>query len=277
MDSISKPGLYIIATPIGNLKDITLRALEILAKSDIILCEDTRVTSKLLTAYNIQVQLKIYNDQSTEKDRNYIKDLLSQNKIISLVSDAGTPLISDPGYKLIEDLKKHDFYITSLPGASSVLIALTLSGLPSDKFSFYGFLPSKQEARRKFLEDKKSVSHTMIFFETATRLLDTLTTIAEIYHNRKIVIARELTKKFEEVKTGTALELVNYYNNHTLKGEIVLLIDGSEDLPEDLASEIQVLLRHTTAKTASLILSELKGINKNAVYKQILKLSNTNE
>lgn len=278
MDNNLKSGLYIVATPIGNLQDISLRGLDILAKSDIILCEDTRVTSKLLAHYNIKAKFRVYNDHSTEKDREYIKDLIFQNMVVSLVSDAGTPLISDPGYKLIQELKANNLYYTAAPGASSLLTALVLSGLPSDKFSFFGFVPSKKEVCRKFFEEKKHIENTMIFFETAARLLNTLTTLDNVYQNRKIVIARELTKKFEEIKEGSAKELISYYNNNTLKGEIVLLIAGYENIPqENFSKEIEIMLKYTNVKTTSLILSKLKKVSKNVIYKQALKIAKIDE
>ena len=194
--------LTIISLPIGNLKDITIRALEELESSDLIFCEDTRTTIKLLNHYNIKNKLMSYHEHSDVKTRKFIIDEIENGKNVSLVSDAGTPLISDPGYKLVKELKKRNLRVTSCPGPSSPIAAITLSGLPSDKFLFSGFLPVKVKAKKDYLEELKNIKSTLIFFESSNRIIKTLETILEIFGNRKISICRELTKKFEEIITS---------------------------------------------------------------------------
>lgn len=271
-------GLYIIATPIGNIKDITIRALETLEQVDLILCEDTRITHKLLNYYKIDTPTKCYNDHSTEKDRNQIIQHIQNQQAIALVSDAGTPLISDPGYKLVRQLHEHNLPITSLPGASAAITALTLSGLPTDRFIFLGFMPSKQKARINLLNEVKDSNATLITYETSPRLLTTLEDIkTHLGENREISISRELTKKFEEVKLGNAESIINYYNqpDHPLKGEIVITIappHPKEWNNETLAALITETLENHSLKETVKIITEQTGINRNTVYEKALKL-----
>ncbi len=192
------PGLYIIATPIGNLSDITLRALEFLKSADLIVCEDTRVTAKLLGHYGIKKPLLSYNDHNGEERRPKIMEALADKKHVALVSDAGTPLISDPGFKLAREALAEGHYVTTMPGASSVLAALCLSGLPSDRFFFAGFLPPKKEACRREIEALAAVPSTLVFFESARRLSETLILLKEALGDRQAAIVREITKLYEE-------------------------------------------------------------------------------
>ncbi|MDX1738240.1 MAG: 16S rRNA (cytidine(1402)-2'-O)-methyltransferase, partial [Alphaproteobacteria bacterium] len=220
-----KPGLYIVATPIGNLRDITLRALDIFEAADIVLCEDTRITKRLLNAYGIQKQLLAYHDHNADKMRPKVIEELQAGKIIAQASDAGTPLISDPGYKLVRDCLDNNFDVYPIPGASAPLTALAAAGLPSDKFMFIGFLPTKKMARISHLRENNPENTTLICFESPKRLSSAIKDIAEVWPDRQIVVARELTKMFEEFKRGTATELSAYYEEASApKGEIVILL-----------------------------------------------------
>ena len=198
-----------VATPIGNLQDITLRALELLKIADLIACEDTRVSGKLLSAYGIKCPLLSYNDHNAGERRPKIFDALADGKKVVLISDAGTPLVSDPGYKLVRDAIEEGFYVTALPGASSVIVGLCLSGLPSERFFFAGFLSSKKEARKKDIEALVAIPSTLLFFESARRLIDCLSALHDGLGNRQAAVMRELTKLHEETKRGTLQE---YYN-----------------------------------------------------------------
>lgn len=223
-----KPGLYIVSTPIGNLNDITLRALDVLKSSDIIFCEDTRVSNKLLVKHQIKASLKVYNDNSDISSRNNIKKLIEEGKIISLISDAGTPLISDPGYKLVRDLKSSGLYVDVIPGPCAAIAALTLSGLTTDKFYFAGFLPKTREGKLKTFNSLSNMQCTLIFYETALRLVTTLEIALEVFGNRKANVAREITKLYQESNTASLSELIDHYKLFHPKGEIVFSIYGEE-------------------------------------------------
>ena len=200
------PGLYIVATPIGNLGDITRRAADVLARCDAIACEDTRVTRKLVRHLGIAKPLWRYDDHASAEDRARLLAAM-RDKAVALVSDAGTPLVSDPGYRLVREARAEGIAVTSLPGPSAPLAALAQSGLPSDRFLFAGFLPPKDKARRDTLAELASVRATLVFFETAPRLLKSLAAIGEALPGREIAVARELTKLHEECRTGSADEL----------------------------------------------------------------------
>lgn len=216
--------LYIVSTPIGNLKDITLRAIETLQSVDLIAAEDTRHAGILLKHYDISTPVTSYFEHNEQSKSKYLVGLLKEGKQIALISDAGTPGICDPGYRLIVQARENQIPITVIPGATAVIAALTLSGLPPDRFVFEGFLPVKSGARRKRLEAIKSEKRTVIFYESPHRLLKSLKDIEDVLDNPQLSVARELTKKFEELKRGTAGELVTFYENHPVKGELVILI-----------------------------------------------------
>lgn len=216
--------LYIVSTPIGNLKDITLRAIEILKNVDLIAAEDTRHTGILLKHYDIQTPQTSYFEHNKLKKADYLIRLLKEGSDVALVSDAGTPGISDPGYCLINLAQENDIEITVIPGACAAISALTLSGLPMDRFCFEGFLPVKSAARRRKLEELKGERRTIIYYESPHRLLKSLKDIEEVLENPIVAVARELTKKFEELKSGTASEVLEYFSQKKVKGEIVLLI-----------------------------------------------------
>jgi len=217
--------LYIVSTPIGNLKDITLRALETLKAADLIAAEDTRHTRRLLQHYDIKTPLTSYFEHNKFKKADALLEMLKQGKEIALVTDAGTPGISDPGYHLIRLVKQNDIPLTVVPGACALIAALSASGLPPDRFIFLGFLPARQKARRDKLRGAAGEKGTVIFYESPHRLLKTLRDIQEIIGAAQVVCARELTKKFEEIKSGTPGELMEYFLKHKPRGEFVVLFN----------------------------------------------------
>lgn len=270
------PGLYIVATPIGNLRDITLRALEMLQNADLIACEDTRVTAKLLSHYGITAPTISYNDHNGESRRPKILDALSDGKRVALVSDAGTPLISDPGYKLVLAAQSEGHYITALPGASSVMVALCLAGLPTDRFFFAGFLPPKEEACKKELQSLSTIPATLVFFESNRRTSDTLALMAQIWPARLAAVTRELTKLFEESRRGTLEELAAHYATMgDPKGEVVIVVapPGEEALSaRDIETKLALLLKTHSVKEAATILAEQTGQPRKDMYTLALKI-----
>jgi 16S rRNA (cytidine1402-2'-O)-methyltransferase len=276
-----RPGLYIVSTPIGNLNDITIRALETLKNSDIILCEDTRISAKLLAKHNITGSLSIYNDKSDETTRKYIIKNIEAGKVVSLISDAGTPLISDPGYKLVREVKEKGYFIDIAPGVSAPIAALTLSGLPSDRFIFAGFLPKTDIGREKVFLEFAEVDATLIFFDRSTRIVDSLQAALKILGNREANVSRELTKLFQESRTSDIESLIKYYSHNLPKGEIVLLISGKKSLEsseEKLITEIKNLLilgTHTKDITQQLFQKYHKHYKKSKIYKICNSLKGT--
>ena len=206
------PGLYVVSTPIGNLRDITLRALDILASADVVCAEDTRVAHKLLNAFGVSARLRPYHDHNGAQARPALLNELRTGARIALMSDAGTPLISDPGYKLVREAAEQGTPVYAIPGASAPLAALASSGLPTDRFTFAGFPPPKSSARKRFLSEMKSAHGTLIFFEGPSRLAASLADMAEVFGPRPAVVARELTKKFEESRRATLSELAAHYS-----------------------------------------------------------------
>ncbi|MCL2522799.1 MAG: 16S rRNA (cytidine(1402)-2'-O)-methyltransferase [Erysipelotrichales bacterium] len=269
--------LYLVATPIGNISDITIRALELLKSVDIIYCEDKRNSLKLLTHYNIKVPLKSYHEFNKEKASKTIIEDFNKYQKIALISDAGTPVISDPGYELVKILIEKEFNIVSIPGASAFLSALIVSGLETKPFIYYGFLSEKETKRKSELENLRYQKMTLIFYEAPHRLKKTLTAILEVLGNRQIVIARELTKKFEEIIRGTANELLMIEED--LKGEIVLVVEGNKDLPDFSAITIEEHVKSfikdgLTKNEAIKKVAQERNIPKNEVYKKCLNKDN---
>ena len=269
-----QPGLYIVATPIGNLGDVTKRAADVLARCDAIACEDTRVTQKLIRHLGISRPLWRYDDHASPADRaRLIKSM--QNRAVALVSDAGTPLVSDPGYRLVREARAAGVPVTSLPGPSAPVVALTLSGLPSDRFLFAGFLPQKDKAREDTLRELATVPATLIFFDTAPRLAKSLAAIAMVLPGREVSVARELTKLHEECRTGTPGELAAHYAEHPPRGEIVLLI-GPPGEAETSADDADALLREalTTLKPSQAAgeVARATGLDRKALYARALEL-----
>jgi 16S rRNA (cytidine1402-2'-O)-methyltransferase len=267
------PGLYLVATPIGNLEDISLRALFTLAKADFIYCEDTRVTKKLLTHYGLSGSLRVYNDSSTAEVRESILSAIQAGKKIALVSDAGMPLVSDPGYKLVQAVVAHNLYLTCIPGASASLMGLVISGFPTDHFWFKGFLPRKTQELHHVLQNLPA-NETIIFYESANRLIKTLQALIEIPSVCRLAVARELTKKFEEVKRGSAQELLTYYEAHPPQGEVVLLLQTTASPTLiDLDQEInERLLAGERAKEIAQDLAILVKQKKSEIYHRVLEL-----
>lgn len=272
-----KSGLYLVATPIGNLRDITLRAMDTLAMVDVVACEDTRVSGKLFQALGFKVKLIPYHDHNAEIQRPHILQLLGEGKAVALISDAGMPLISDPGYKLVRDCLDQRLYVTSLPGANSPLMALQLSGLPSDHFSFLGFLPSKTKARRDILGVWACVPTTLVIFESASRLQESCQDILAILGDRPMTVTRELTKKFEDVWPSTVSGVLKRLEKDgPPKGEIVLVIGRGQDSGEDidLDSILKAALSEMTMKDAVSSVVAVTGLPKKQVYNAALLLKN---
>ncbi|MCB5424476.1 16S rRNA (cytidine(1402)-2'-O)-methyltransferase [Altererythrobacter sp. CC-YST694] len=268
------PGLYIVATPIGNLGDITMRAADVLARCDAIACEDTRVTAKLLKHLGIRKSLWRYDDHSNEKDRARLLELM-RNQAIALVSDAGTPLISDPGYRLVRDAREEGIAITSLPGASAAIVGLTLSGLPNDRFLFAGFLPVKEKARGDVLAELAAIPATLIFYETAPRLARSLEAIDAVLPGREVAVARELTKLHEECRTGSPAELIAYYEAHPPRGEIVLLVaPPGEDMGQGVDADALLLaaLEHDKPSQAAAQVAKATGLDRKILYARAMEL-----
>jgi len=270
----TKAGLYLVATPIGNLGDITLRALETLRAVDVIACEDTRVSGNLLKAFEIKKPLIPLHDHNELQDSGKIIDRIREGQAIALISDAGMPLISDPGYKLVQECRKAGIYITSLPGANSPLMALQLSGLPSDRFTFVGFLPSKTTARKETLSDYKSREETLIFFESANRIENSLEDILGTLGDRRMALTRELTKMFEETRNGKVSEILETVRVDPPRGEIVLIIEGASKNSEevDLESLLKGALVHHSLKDAVTLIAGKTGVPKKQVYAAALDL-----
>ena len=273
-----KPGLYIVSTPIGNAQDITLRALNTLRKADVIVCEDTRVTSKLLAIHNITRPLISYHEHNATSARPKIISRLKRGEIVALVSDAGTPLISDPGYRLVKACVNEAIYLTHIPGASSILTSLVLAGLPTDKFLFAGFPPNKVGKRINFFEHLKFIPATLIFLENPKRLAKSLKDMTHVFGAREAALARELTKKFEEIQRGSLKALSDYYKKADLpKGELIILVSPPSTkntvLPHsEVDSLLKKALKKSTLKDAVTAVVSATGAPKKEVYTRAIKL-----
>jgi 16S rRNA (cytidine1402-2'-O)-methyltransferase len=268
------PGLYIVATPIGNLGDITLRAVDVLARCDAIACEDTRVTRKLAQHLGISKPLWRYDDHASAEDRARLLAAM-RDKAVALVSDAGTPLVSDPGYRLLREARNAGIAITSLPGPSAPVVALTLCGLPSDRFLFAGFLPPKENARVGVLAELAQVRATLVFFETAPRLARSLAAIGQVLPGREVAVARELTKLHEECRSGWPEELIDHYAAHPPKGEIVLLIGPPVEAVADSGHADTLLLEALVTEKpsrAAAMVAKATGLDRKALYLRALEL-----
>ena len=273
------PGLHVVATPIGNLRDISLRALATLSAADLILAEDTRVTRVLLAHYGITTPLWAYHEHNAAEMRPKVLKLLEKGQALALVSDAGTPLVSDPGYKLVEGAIENGYAVTAIPGASAILTALVVAGLPTDRFFFEGFLPNKSSARQTRLSELASIPGTLVFFESPHRLQAMLKDASHILGNRPAAVARELTKFFETVRRGRLSDLVALYEKEaTPKGEIVVLIgppDAEQQSHNDDAVD-QLLQRHMaqlSLKDAASVVAEETGIPRRIVYARAVALA----
>ncbi|MGR5119602.1 16S rRNA (cytidine(1402)-2'-O)-methyltransferase [Vibrio astriarenae] len=269
------PTLYIVPTPIGNLADITQRAIDVLSSVDLIAAEDTRHTGKLLSHFGINTKTYPLHDHNEQQKAQALVDKLQQGMSIALVSDAGTPLISDPGYHLVNQCRQADVRVVPLPGACAVITALSASGLPSDRFSFEGFLPAKSKGRKdKFLEIAKA-ERTCIFYESPHRILDSLDDMLSILGpEREVAIARELTKTFETIRNMPLGELVEWVRSdeNQQRGEMVLLVHGyreeaSDTIPDEVTRTLTILVKELPLKKAAALCAEIYNLKKNALYK----------
>lgn len=268
--------LYLVATPIGNLSDITLRAIEILKSCDYILCEDTHHSQHLLHHYQIHKPLQSYHKFNEASTEQRILHDLKAGKQVALISDAGTPGISDPGARLVKLCTEHHIEVTSIPGPCAAIQALAQSGLDTDRFQFWGFLPKKDGELRRSLQEILSYPGTTICYESPNRLLDVLQVLDSIAPTRQLVVCRELTKKFEETQRGTAKALRDHWQQHPLKGEIVLLIAGCKEEEKDRWTEwtplehVEFMVSTFNLKTndAIKIVAEMRGIPKRDLYKE---------
>jgi 16S rRNA (cytidine1402-2'-O)-methyltransferase len=275
-------GLYLVATPIGNLGDVTLRALEVLAGVDLIACEDTRITRRLTERYAITAQLTPYHEHNAASARPKLLERLAQGASIALVSDAGTPLISDPGFKLVREVCAAGFPVVALPGPSSVLTALSVAALPTDRFFFEGFLPPKQTARRARLTELSRLDATLVLFESGSRVQETLSDLAAIMGGRDAAICREMTKMHEEINRGPLSELAQSAATLETRGEFVLVIgpraEGSELMTTD---EVDDLLRDRLArdsvKDAVAHAVEVSGRPRREIYARALELARNHD
>ncbi len=269
-------GLYITATPIGHLGDVTLRALATMAAVDVLLCEDTRTTGKLLARYAIRTRLMPYHEHNAERVRPAILKALGEGQAYALVSDAGMPLVSDPGYRLVGDCVEHNIPVTAIPGASAVLTALALSGLPTDRFTFMGFLPAKSGERKKFLGEFAGVKSTLVAFESPHRIIEALVDVAATLGNRPVAVSRELTKLHEEVLRGTALEIHDILKARpSVKGEITLVVGPPDQSAVAISDDVieaaidKALLSMPAAKAASEVAKRFDLVKKD-IYTRIL-------
>lgn len=270
-----QPGLYIVATPIGNLGDLSARAANILAHADVIAVEDSRVTAKLLHHIGVKRPMIPYHDHSTESVRAGLIARMA-TEAVALVSDAGTPLISDPGYKLVRDARAAGRAVVTIPGPSAAISALTLAGLPTDRFLFMGFLPSKAQARGSTIAEVASVRATLVFYESGPRLSAALAALAEGLGDREAAVARELTKKFEECVTGTLSALSARYAEAPPKGEIVIVVAPPGDAPppseEDADAALQEALERLPVSKAAGEVAKKFGLDRKALYARAMAM-----
>ncbi|MGF1738502.1 16S rRNA (cytidine(1402)-2'-O)-methyltransferase [Photobacterium satsumensis] len=266
--------LYIVPTPIGNLADITQRALDVLANVDLIAAEDTRHTSRLLTHFSISTRTFALHDHNEQQKADYLIEKLQAGTSIALVSDAGTPLISDPGYHLVNRCRQAGVKVVPLPGPCAVVTALSGAGLPSDRFSFEGFLPPKSKGRRDRFQELADDERTMIFYESPHRITDSLADmLAVLGPERQVVLARELTKTFETIHGAPLGELIDWLgeDSNRTRGEMVLLVAGhraeKEALPADALRTLGLLVKELPLKKAAALTAEIHGVKKNALYK----------
>lgn len=268
------PALYLIPTPIGNMDDITIRALNTLKEVELVLSEDTRVTGLLMKHFDIKKRLVANHEHNEEKNKNLVKNLLEEGKSIGLVSDRGTPVISDPGFEIAKYVIELGYNVIPLPGATALIPALISSGLDPMPFTFYGFLNSKESKRKKELELLKKVNHTMIFYEAPHRITDTLNNILEVFGNRKMCLAREISKKYEEIYRGTISDVIKETEN--IKGEIVFLVEGNKEVEtfDDLSviDHVNMFIEDGLSQMDAIKkVAKLRKIPKRDVYNQYHK------
>lgn len=277
--------LYIVATPIGNLNDITLRAIDVLKQVDVIAAEDTRHSKKLLDHYGIDTRLMAVHDHNEDDRITVLQNLLTEGKSVALISDAGTPLISDPGFRVVRAMQQAGLEVVSIPGPCAAIAALSIAGLPTDRFLFVGFLPAKQQARRTALEGVLAETATVVFYESPKRIADALADVVAVMGaDRTVAVVKEITKTFETVKTAAAAEVLEWLHedDHHRRGEFVLLVQGAEteaagEAVVDPAALRAVLLanEYMPMKKACGLVSELTGLPKNALYEAALSQNKT--
>jgi len=284
-DDAPSPGsgtLYIVATPIGNAGDISLRALQTLNAVNVVACEDTRVTGKLFARHGVHTSLNAYHEHNAKRARPRLIKRLKNGEAVALVSDAGTPMISDPGYKLVRACIEEDIPVTTLPGASSVLAALVLSGLPTDRFFFGGFLPQKKGARRALLESLAAIPSTLVFFESPRRLAASTADMAVVLGERDAAVSREITKLYEETRRGTLQELATAYAGEAApKGEAVVVIGPPSGRPEmdddDVDTLLQAALKRTSLRDAVREITDVSGVPRQTIYHRALALNSSTD
>lgn len=276
MNEPLRPGLYIVATPIGNLGDLSPRAADVLARASLILAEDKRVSARLVAAVEPRPPMRTYNDHSDERDRAEVVARLATDAV-ALVSDAGTPLISDPGYKLVRDARAAGHEVFTVPGPCAAIAALTLAGLPTDRFLFLGFLPAKEKAKAEAIAEVAAVRASLILYESGPRLGATLATLREVLGDREAAVARELTKLHEECVTGSLDELAGRYADLQPKGEIVIVVAppavAAPASAEDLDSALRSAMETESPSRAAALVAEQLGLKRKQVYERALQLS----
>lgn len=276
MNQPPSPGLYIVATPIGNLGDLTVRAADLLRAADLVLAEDKRVSSRLLSHIGASVPMRTYNDHSDTADREAIVARLA-HEVVALISDAGTPLISDPGYKLVRDARTAGHQIVTLPGPCAAVAAMTLAGLPTDRFLFLGFLPPKEKARADAIAEVAAIRATLVLYESGARLSASLTALAAGLGNRDAAVARELTKLHEECVTGTLGELAARYADTPPRGEIVIVVGPPAEASAPTEDELDAALRaaldagESPSRAAAAVALQL-GVRRKRAYERALEL-----
>lgn len=277
---MSDCSLFVVATPIGNLQDISARAVSVLNAAKIIACEDTRVTKKLFSLLGIALNKEFicYQNYNEEDKAQFIVDLIKNGNDVALVSDAGSPLISDPGYKLVSLCRKQGVKVCPIPGASAIICALQLSGLPTNRFMFAGFIPNKGKARFDLFNELKDIDTTLVFYETAPRLLKTLQVAAEVFNSREIAVVREISKLYEEAQNGTAEELINHFTQNPPKGEMVLVVAPPKTQENKSAIDVEQMLcqalESMSLKSAVAEVALKTGISKKEIYDKALELKN---
>ncbi len=270
-----EPGLYVVSTPIGNLGDITLRALAVLNSADLICAEDTRRSGKLLSHFGIRAPVRAYHEHNAERERPKLLRALAEGQSVALVSDAGTPLISDPGYRLVEACLDEGRRVFAVPGAAAPVTALVAAGLPTDTFTFAGFLPAKKVARRARLGELAAMPGTLIFFEAQSRIGASLNDMAEVLGARPAAVARELTKLHEEVVRGTLPELSERFEGQTVKGELVVVVGpgvASEVSDADIVARLSDVLADASLRDAARLVANETGAAKSRVYDLALQV-----
>jgi len=277
--SASTAVLYIVPTPIGNLEDITQRSLKLLNEVDLIACEDTRHSHRLLDHYSIKTALTAMHDHNERGKADWLVTQLSEGKDIALISDAGTPLISDPGFHLVNKVRDAGFKVVPLPGACAAIAALSASGLPTDEFRFVGFLPAKSSQRKSSMEALLSETSTLIFYESPHRILNTLEDLESVMGDRRIVVARELTKTFETFLCASVSDVIQEMkaDSNQQRGEMVLLVHGAEKSAKTELADMDVMikasLKYLGVKQTSSLLSDITGVRKKEIYQRALELS----